>query len=236
MGIRHAGMKLSGARQPPNGPRNQTIRTGALDVKVLVFGGGGKTGALVVDLALEKGHEVTVLVRNSSAYRRTGVRVVAGDATAAADVRGAMGGQDAVIDALGGTTPYKTQMLERTAARSIVDAMRHEVARRLVVVSMMGLGASRTQAPLWYRYLLMTTFLRGSTADKRAMEAVVSESGLEYVIVRPPLLNDGPSAGRAIVLAAGTGHDIVRADLAAFLVEQLTDDAYVGRAITVVGR
>ncbi|SNT33151.1 Putative NADH-flavin reductase [Granulicella rosea] len=204
-------------------------------MRLLVFGATGKTGGLVVDAALAKGHEVTVLVRDPAKFTKPGVRVVAGDATRSADVQAAMRGQQAVVEAIGGTTPYKATTLESTSVRNIVSAMQTEGVRRLIVVSMMGLGDSRAQAPFWYRFLLMTTFLRGSTPDKANMEAIVRASGLNYTIARPPILKDEPATGDVKVLAPGvTGHSINRADLANFLVDQIESERYVGRAVTVV--
>jgi uncharacterized protein YbjT (DUF2867 family) len=204
-------------------------------MKVLVFGASGKTGGLVVERALAKGHEVSVLVRDAGKFKVAGVRVIAGDATKPDDVLRAMRGQEAVVDTIGGTTPYKTTQLESTSARNMIEAMKAEGVRRLVVVSMMGLGESREQAPGWYKYLLMTTFLRGSTKDKGAMEEAVKASGLDYVIARPPILKDGAATGSVKVLSAGeVGHAITRADLADFLVDQLGSGGYVGRAVTVV--
>ena len=63
--------------------------------------------------------------------------------------------------------------------------MRAGNVRRLIVVSMMGLGDSKDQAPFWYEHLLMPTFLRGSSKDKAALEDEVGGSGLDYIIVRP---------------------------------------------------
>ena len=204
-------------------------------MKILVLGAGGKTGGLVVQQALAQGHAVTVLVRDAGKYNGANVTVQQGDATNAGDVQRAVQGQDAVIDTIGGTTPYKATTLERTAARNVIAAMRAEGVQRLIVVSMMGIGESRAQAPFWYKYLLMTTFLRGSTRDKTAMEEAVQTSGLAYVIARPPILKDGAATGSVKVIGAGeTGHAITRADLAEFLVAQVGTDAYVGRAVTVV--
>jgi len=204
-------------------------------MKVLVFGATGKTGGLLVGRALAKGHEVTVLVRDASKFTRKDVRVLSGDATKPDDVLQAVRGQEAVIDAIGGTTPYKTTRLESTSVRNIIDAMQVEGVRRLIVISMMGLGESRAQAPFWYKYLLMTTFLHGSTADKALMEGEVSASGLDYLIARPPILKDDPATGSVTVLGSGaTGHAITRADLANFLVDQLEADDHLGRAVTVV--
>jgi putative NADH-flavin reductase len=204
-------------------------------MKVLVFGAAGKTGRLVVDRALAKGHEVTALLRDPSKFRNKGIRVLIGDATSRADVLKVMKGQDAVIDSIGGATPYKSTRLESTSVRNMIDAMQHEGVRRLVVVSMMGIGASRSQAPFWYKYLLMPTFLHGSTKDKSLMEREVSASNLDYIIVRPPILKDDAPKGSVNVLKDNTiGHAITRADLADFLVDQLETDTHLRQAVTVV--
>jgi putative NADH-flavin reductase len=204
-------------------------------MKVLVFGAGGKTGGLVVDLALAEGHEVTVLVRNAARFKRQRVRVLTGDATKAADVANAMQGQDAVVDAIGGATPYKATDLESTSVRNMIAAMKATGTRRLIVVSMMGIGDSRAQAPFWYKNLLMPTFLHGSTRDKTAMEGIVTTSGLDYVIARPPILKDSPPTGNVKILTNGTvGHSITRTDLAVFLVDQLKAGDHLGKAVTVV--
>ena len=86
-----------------------------------------------------------------------------------------MPGHHAVIDTIGGTRPYLTQELERDAIRAIINAMKTVNVPRLIVVTMLGLGDSRTQASLLYK-LLMPTFLRGSTADKTDVEAQVRAS------------------------------------------------------------
>ncbi len=204
-------------------------------MNVLVFGATGKTGSLVVDRALAQGHTVTVLVRNAAKFSRPNVRVLTGDATHPTDVLSAMHGQQAVIEAIGGTTSYKATQLETTSIRNIIAAMRSEGVPRLIVVTMMGLGDSRSQSPFWYKHLLMRTFLRGSTQDKIHTEAAVVSSGLDYVIARPPILKDGPATGRISILGpTAIGHAITRADLASFLVDQLTSNANLGRAVTIV--
>jgi len=74
-------------------------------MNVLIFGGTGKTGSLVVDRALTRGHTVTVLVRDPLKFTRPNVRIRTGNATNPSDVLAAMRGQHAVIETIGGTTP-----------------------------------------------------------------------------------------------------------------------------------
>jgi putative NADH-flavin reductase len=92
-------------------------------MKVLVIGAAGKSGEALVNEALAAGHKVTALVRGTAQYKTANVRVVAGDALDAAAVNVAVAGQDAVIDALGGKTPWKVTTMETRAAHTIVHAM-----------------------------------------------------------------------------------------------------------------
>lgn len=203
-------------------------------MKVIVFGAGGKTGTLVVEKAIADGHDVTVFLHDSAHEMPSEVRVIAGDAADPGAVFKAISGHDAVIDVIGGKTPYKDTELERTAARNIVEAMQAEQVRRLIVVSMMGIGDSKEQAPFWYEHILMPTFLRGADKDKTAMEATVHDSGLDFVIARPPLLTEDPPTGSiTIITGESKGHKITRADLAQFLVDQLTSDEHLGQAVVI---
>ena len=204
-------------------------------MNVLIFGANGKTGKLVVEKALTAGHTVTAFLRTAAEIPN--VRVVTGDASDQASVRTAVDGQQAVIDTIGGKTPWKSTTLERVAASNIIAAMQAESARRLIVVSMMGLGSSRPQAPFWYKSLLMTTFLHGSTADKIAMEAAVTASHLDYTIVRPPILTEDAATGSILIpTPPAKAHKITRADLAQFLVDQITGTQYLKQAVVVANR
>lgn len=85
----------------------------------------------------------------------------------------------------------------------------------------------------------METVLRGSTQDKAGMEDVVSGSGLEWVITRPPVLTDEPATGDVRTFSADNrdqAHSITRSDLAAFLVAQLASDDHLRRAVTIANR
>ena len=147
-------------------------------MKVIVVGAGGKTGRLVVMRAVEAGHEVTAFSHGGDTAI-PGARAVAGDARDRGTVERALAGQDAVIDTVGGKTPFLKTGLEASIAGNIIAGMRLNRVERLVVVSAMGVGDSMEQAPFWYEHLLIPTMLRGSTADKAAMEQEVASSGID---------------------------------------------------------
>ena len=205
-------------------------------MKVLVIGAAGKSGEALVTAALATGHEVTAFVHDAASYDRTGVRVVAGDVLDRAAVDAAVAGQDAVLDAIGGKTPYKETTLETSAARTVVDAMRRHGVPRLVVISVLGAGESRENAGFFYEHLFMPTFLRGAMKDKAGMEAEVEASDLDWTLVRPPVLTDGDATGDVKALPPETdekAHKITRADLAAWMVAQLSSGQYSRQAVVV---
>ncbi|RZJ90886.1 MAG: NAD(P)-dependent oxidoreductase, partial [Hymenobacter sp.] len=146
----------------------------------------------------------------------------------------AVAGQEAVVDAIGGRTPFLVTRMEQTAAQVVINAMQKHGVRRLIVISVLGAGDSKEQAGFLYEHLLMPTFLRGALADKEAMESAVKQSGLDFVLVRPPALNDDSATGQAHLVAGETkAHKITRTDLAQFIVEQLTSNEHLGQAVTV---
>lgn len=205
-------------------------------MKILVIGAGGKTGRAVVEQAVAAGHEVTAFVRNASKYdAAANVRVVEGDAADSAAMNRAVLGQDAVIDTIGGKTPYKATTLESSAAKTIIKAMQQNGVPRLVVTSMLGVGESKANATVFLR-LLVATFLRGANKDKAAMESAVKASGLDWVILRPAILNDETATGNVRVFDAETGekaHKITRTDLASFIIARLSGSEYLHQAVTV---
>ncbi len=205
-------------------------------MKVLVVGAAGKTGRAVVERAVAEGHEVTAFVHSTASFD-PGVQVRAGDASDMTAIAAALEGQDAVIDTVGGKTPYRRTTLEADVAAGIVVAMQRLGVRRLVVTSSVGVGDSTAHTPPTVR-LVVATYLRGSTADKTAMESIVHDSGLDFVITRPAVLTDEPATGDIHVLSAGSrekARTVTRADLADFLVASLTSDEHLGRAVTLTG-
>ncbi len=205
-------------------------------MKVLVVGAAGKSGRAVVEQALAAGHDVTAFVHETKGYLSdSNVRVVEGDARDRSAMDSAMLGQDAVIDTIGNKNPLKATTLESSAAATITASMQSSGVRRLVVISMTGEGESEANTN-WGGRLLLSTLLRAEMKDKAAMEAIVDASGLDWIIVRPPFLSDDPGTGNFHVFSGETketAHKLTRADLATFMVAQLSSDEYLQKAVAV---
>ena len=201
-------------------------------MKVIVFGGTGTIGRLVVEQAVEQGHEVTLLTRNRALVGPTDprVHVVEGDVFDARAIAPVIAGHDAVVVTLGGGR--KGGVRARGTA-AIIEAMRATGVRRLVVQSTIGVGDSREQLNFFWKRLMFGLLLRGAYADHVEQERLTRASGLDWTIVRPGSFTDGPRTGsyrRGFGPQEKTTLKVSRADVAEFVVEQLTDDTWLRQA------
>lgn len=209
--------------------------------RVLVLGATGGIGPQVIDQALALDLEITALVRDRDRMPPTSrsVRVAVGDIrTDAPAVRQAFEGQDAVISALGRGQSFRSDGLIAHATPRIVAAMCQHGVRRLVFTSAFGVGATWQDTPMLPR-LFASTLLRDIYADKAAGEQVIRDSGLEWTIVYPTGLANGPATGAPRVgerLRLSRFPRVSRADVAAVLLRQLDDPQFVRKGVLVTGR
>ena len=204
-------------------------------MKILVFGASGPTGRRLVEQALERRHEVTVLVRKPGRFP-AGVRMVQGDMMREPlAIEEALRGNEAAISALGtGKVMFPNRLQERSLGH-IVPAMERMGVRRLVVMSAFGVGDTARDAPVVPR-LLYATVLSAVFADKARGEAIVRASSLDWTIVYPVVLTEGPRTGtyRAGERLELHGMPTVsRADVAHFMLEELEKRAYVRRGVAL---
>jgi len=206
-------------------------------MKLLVLGGTGGTGKQIVVQALEAGHEVTVLARDRAKVGpdHPQLRVIVGDLQNGAVLADAMRGQDAVISAIGRGYSFKSEHLIERTVPGILAAMKAAGVRRLLFTSAVGVGASFADAPLMPR-LFFRTLLRGIYADKLIGDQLIRQSGLDWTIVQPSQMTDGPltrtyRSGERLAMSGMP--KISRADVAHFLLNAAGDTAAVGKTLLV---
>lgn len=115
--------------------------------------------------------------------------------------------------------------------RNIVQAMEKHGVKRLICESSLGVGDSKGRLGIFYNLILVPLLLRGLFVDKAAQEQIIRASTLDWVIVRPTSLTNGPRKG-IYRDGPGIGHWLIptkisRADVADFMLKQLTDDTYL---------
>lgn len=208
-------------------------------MRILVIGASGGTGREIVRQGLERGYTVTAFVRNPArlAFTHEHLSVVRGDVLDAASLRRAVQGQDGVLCALGHKRWFPPNRILSQGTRHIVEAMQAHGVRRLVCETSLGVGDSFGRMGLYYTLFVVPFILPFYYYDKHRQEQVIRASGRDWVIVRPGALTNarkrgrwrhGPGVGSFIWTVR-----ISRADTAAFMLEQLSDDTYVRSAVSV---
>lgn len=201
-------------------------------MRAVVFGSTGRTGRHLAAQAIGEGHEVTAFARDPAriVLEHSRLRVVIGDVLDPLSVDRAVQGQEAVLSALGARARDPPSVLSQ-GIRHILDAMnRHGVARLICLsaagalgeragylVGNLGLGFARLVVPGVYR-------------EHGRMLAEIQRRDVKWTVVRPVLLTDGPRTGRYRVAVEGIprgGLRISRADVADFMIKQLTTDEYL---------
>lgn len=214
---------------------SSTSNIQTVPLKILVLGATGATGRLIVSQAVARGHDVAVLVRSAEkASNLTGAKLIIGDARDERALCQALKGRDAVISALGtAASPFREVTLLSTATRALVNAMKAEQVSRLVCITGMGAGDSAGHGGFVLDNLIFPLLLRKVYADKNRQEAIVRDSGLDWVLVRPSILNDKSGRGsvRALTDLSGFhGGTIAREDVASFVLDQVGGDAWLRRS------
>ncbi len=207
-------------------------------MKILVFGATGATGRQLVTHALGQDRTVTAFVRNPARLSISDerLRVVVGDTRwETSRIAEVVRGQDVVVSLLGRGNALTSDSLIERSMQAIVPAMEDAGVRRLILVSAFGVGESRRDAPPVLR-IMHSVFLRDLFADKRAAEDRVRRSSLEWTIVHPVVLTNGPLTGK---YRAGERLDlrgmpkISRADVAHFMLAEADNRAFVGKVVVV---
>ena len=204
-------------------------------MKLVIFGATGKIGKEIVKQSLAQGNEVTAFVRDPSkmALDNDDLKIVTGDIYEITAVTRAIKGQDAVICSLGTNELGKTTVRSEGTA-NIIKAMKENHVNRLVVVSAMGVGESWSTLS-FVNKLFFATLLSSARQDHEKQEVVVKESDLDWTIIRPSGLTDTPltesyAIGENI---RATTSKIARADVAHAIIEELQDNTYLHKAVTI---
>lgn len=203
--------------------------------KILIIGGHGKVALRLAPLLVERGDEVTSVVRNpdhEAEVAATGARPVVADVESL-DIPGLaalLRGHDAVVwsAGAGGGSAARTMAVDRDAAIRSMDAADAAGVRRYVMVSYLGARPDHGVAE-------DDPFFAYAEA-KAAADEHLRGSSLAFTVLGPGRLTLDEPTGRIDVVAATSGGDsgdsaVSRADVAAVVAATLADDTTTGRTI-----
>ena len=193
---------------------------------IIIFGATGGTGRALLQQALDRGHRVTAFVRDPARLSRQHARltVAIGDVLQPDTLPPALQGQDAVLCALG-RNPFVNEPVCSAGTRNVLNEMTRQGIRPIIVETAMGVSDSFQQSGLFQKFLFQT-LLRSYYADKKIQERYVRESNLDWTIVRPVRLTNGPltdtlQASTTVQFQGFDAPSVSRADVARFMLDQL---------------
>jgi putative NADH-flavin reductase len=205
-------------------------------MKILVIGGTRGLGQAVVRAAYEAGHTLTVLARHAAELEApvTGVRMVVGDVGDAADVERAVAGQDAVVWTVGVAPTRRPVHVFSRGTQFMLASMERFGVRRLLCVTGVGAGDSKGQGGFLQAAIMRPLLRRTIFEDKDRQEAQIRASSLDWTIVRPAPMSDGPATGNyaaRVLPDIALARRIRRADVALFIIRNLAASEYLRKSV-----
>ncbi|MCU0429081.1 MAG: SDR family oxidoreductase [Cytophagaceae bacterium] len=206
-------------------------------MKVLIIGASGGTGQYVIEQALALGHQVTAFVRNPAKlkFSHAHLNVMQGDVMVLSTLQTAMQHQEAVICCLGAPA-LKAGKLRSIGTQHIIKAMNENNVSRLICQSSLGFGDSAVlldNASFFTKNFIVPFILRKTFEEHAIQEKLIQQSNLNWTIVRPATMDNGkytgvykhgfPYTDKSLTLK------ISKADVANFLVAQLSSATYQGK-------
>jgi putative NADH-flavin reductase len=204
-------------------------------MKVIIFGATGFSGQAILAETINHGHDVTVLVRDSSKVKinHNNLRIVEGNVLDSQKVAFVIQNQEAVIQCLGvgGKGDGKPTTFISDATKIIVDEMQKQNIKRLIALSNVGAGNSIAFQPWFFTKIILTYFMKWLKViidDKNRMEPIIMNSNLNWTIVRCPNIVDKPAKGKYNATLDGKGLklSITLDDLSKFMVGQLKETTF----------
>jgi putative NADH-flavin reductase len=203
-------------------------------MKLLLIGASRGVGFEILQQALQAGHEVTLIARNPDrlAIQHGHLKVIKGGILDKEVIEQAVNGQDAVCITIGSKPTRKPVSMFSEGAKTVIAAMKQSSCRRLLCVTGIGAGDSRGHGGFFYDKIVNPLLLKTIYEDKDRQEAIVRQSELDWEIVRPGFLTNGPRTGKYRVLtdlSGVTAGKISRADVADFMLREAAEMRYRGQ-------
>ena len=196
---------------------------------ILVIGASQGIGQAVCQTAVANGHIVRAMSRSGRMPDNVSrnCEAFAGDARKADDVARALDHVDVAVQTLGLPPSLdlilKPVTLFSEATRVLLPEMKKAGVNKLVSVTGFGAGDSRSAINIFQK-LPFKLLLKNAYDDKSVQETLIAGSDLDWLIVRPGVLTNGPVSGKYRVLSkpsAWRNGIISRADIADFIVKRI---------------
>lgn len=202
--------------------------------KLAIFGASGRTGKLLTELALQNGYQVNALVRTSTTFdlQHPDLQIIKGNVLDLPKVEETIHGADAVINMIGPVAGSPTA-LQSVATQNIMRVMRQTDVKRLIELTNVSYGVLDDRDKPGIRLRLTREMLKyvakARVADALKHDNLIKQSSRDWTVVRALSLDEDPPHEKYRVgyVSAGMGNSTTRADVAAFILEELKSETYI---------
>jgi uncharacterized protein YbjT (DUF2867 family) len=203
-------------------------------MKLLILGATGATGLQLIDQAVSSGHVVTTYVRNPGKLAHWGKRItiVEGQLLDEYKLLQVVKGQDAVLVTLGYKKLKDKSRFIRKTIDTVIIGMRRFGVQKLVYESAYGIGGKHSVTNPFIRFMLQALGIAHPFIDHFETEKLIRQSNVNWTIVRPGNLTNGPLTGKYRAQEQMKGFpSISRADVAHFMLQSLTEKKWANKAV-----
>nr|XP_039273861.1 flavin reductase (NADPH)-like [Styela clava] len=196
--------------------------------RIIIFGATGQTGSRTLQRAINEGLQVSAYVRTPSKIsedvKKNLYKVIQGDVLDKSSVEKAIEGNDAVISALGATSPFAKTTVMSEGCSNIISGMKKHNVKKLIVVS----GAIYLASEAGIFATLMKTLVK-STEDHVKQLSILenASSNIDWIAVMPPWIKDDKEVNPNYLYKKdylpGVSQ-VTTAEIADFMIKTLMDD------------
>jgi len=207
--------------------------------RLSVFGASGRTGLMLINIAVERGYAVTAFCRNDSdrQYLPEDVACIVGDILNREHLDLAVSGAEVVICAFGPREPYKDVFCADATGKIIESMKKHDVDRLLCITNVLAGDCLKNRSLFIRTMARLARLLRAAVAaDRDEQERQVEESGLNWTIVKPSELmdeNERPRFVHGEDLMIDAYSRISRYHLSHFMLDHLEADKYPRKKVVL---
>ena len=201
-------------------------------MNILVIGASRGIGKCLVELALVRDINVSALVKNRQKLniQHKNLRVFEGDILDRKSIEESMDSVDSVCISIGIGPTFKPVTVFSDGTKNVVEVMNENNIKSLICVTGIGAGDSKDHGGFLYDKIINPLLLKTIYEDKDRQEKVVKDSGLEWVILRPGFLTNGPLTGKYKIFTDLSGVNagkISRFDVADFILNEFEKREYI---------
>ncbi len=201
--------------------------------RIAILGGGGRTGKYILTQLLSQGYNVKLLLRNPENFQLENpfIEIVKGDAIDPEAILSLVKGCQVVISTVG--QRKDEPLVASQATINILKAMTEYGIKRYILVA--GLNVDTPFDKKSPETITATEWMKMTFpvihADRQKTYSILSTSDINWTLVRVPFIEFTDTKGETLVsLEDCRGDKVSAADIATFVVEQLSDDTYIKKS------